>query len=165
MKHALIAALAGLGLTACDVAQTQGVAVVQTPGNAVVQVQGHAAVRGQGEFYTINDLRAVVLPDGLIEIKGRPTKTKDAYWCAVGDFARRGLGLSWNDRIYVVRGIGAAKTGGARSAVHFTATPEKLGVAPYEANLVLDVLTPGYSRAVNSARGYCRDWIFPPWFD
>lgn len=149
MKRIAFSALACLALAACEVPQTQTATATQP----------------HGSFVTINDLRAVSLPDGRFEIKGRPTKTKDAYWCAAGDFARRGLGLPWDAKIYVVRGIGAAETGGARSAVQFTTTPEQLGITPYEADVVTDVLTPGYSRAVNSARGYCLDRIFPPWLD
>lgn len=112
-----------------------------------------------GGFRAVNGLTAVPLPDGAIEVKGRPVRFRDEYWCAVGDYARRGLRLPWNTEIYVVRGIGPAATGGARSAVRFTTAPERLGVEPYQANWVGDILTPGYSRSVTAAFGNCRDTL------
>ena len=138
------AALSCAALTACDAPQTQS-----------------SAQAASGEFVAINGLTAVSLSSGIIEVKGRPVRFKDDYWCAVGDYARRGLRLPWDTEIYVLRDIGAAASGGARSAVQFTVMPDQLGVQPIGAGVITNILQPGYSRNVTHAFGNCRDTIFP----
>ncbi len=120
-----------------------------------------APVQAPTTFVAINGLTAVSLPNGLVEIKGRAVRQKDEYWCAVGDYARRGLRVPWDTRIRVVRGIGAPASGGARSAVQFTLTPDPVADQPEQSNVITDILRPGYSRSVTHAYGNCRDMIFP----
>jgi hypothetical protein len=114
------------------------------------------------EFRAINSLYVNRVDKNVIEVIGRPGVNKEDYWCGIGDYVRRVVRAPWKTEIYVVSGIGRGVTTGARDAVRFTLTPEAIGIEPYESNLILDVLTVGYSRSLTYAfdRCYLRPGFF-----
>jgi len=114
------------------------------------------------EFRAINSLYVNRVDKNVIEVIGRPGANKEDYWCGVGDYVRRVVRAPWKTKIYVVSGIGRGVTTGARDAVTFTLTPEAIGIEPYEASLILDVLKVGYSRSLTYAfdRCYLRPFFF-----
>lgn len=114
-----------------------------------------------GVFRTVNGIDAVQLDVNVFEVIGRPGARNTDMWCSAADFARRALGHAWKDRIYVVSGFSKGLYNGAPSSVRFTMNPEGAGVEPYENNLILDILTVGYSRSITDANGECRHIVFP----
>jgi len=116
-------------------------------------------------FRAINTLDVNRVDKNVFEVVGRPGVIKDDYWCGAGDYLRRELQLPWKTKIYVVSGIGRGVTTGARSAVQFTLNPEAVGITPYEASWVGDVLTVGYARSVTAAFHHCDRRLFSNiWF-
>lgn len=116
-------------------------------------------------FRAVNTLDVNKVDKNVFEVVGRPGAIKDDYWCGAGDYLRRELQLPWKTKIYVVSGIGRGVTTGARSAVKFTLNPEAVGIIPYEANWVGDVLTVGYARSVTAAFHHCDRRLFSNiWF-
>ncbi|NIZ63117.1 hypothetical protein DL239_19310 [Sedimentitalea sp. CY04] len=108
------------------------------------------------EFRAINSLYVNRVDKNVIEVIGRPGAHKEDYWCGVGDYVRRVVRAPWKTKIYVVSGIGRGVTTGARDAVRFTMSPDAIGIEPYESNLILDVLTVGYSRSLTYAFDMCH---------
>ena len=107
------------------------------------------------EFRAINSLHVIQADENVFEVIGRPGALKEDYWCGAGDYVRRVLSVPWKTEIFVVSDISRGVTTGARSAVRFTLTPEAIGIEPYEANWIGNVLTVGYSRSVTGAFGAC----------
>ena len=108
------------------------------------------------EFRAVNSLYVNRVDQHVIEVIGRPGANKDDYWCGIGDYVRRVEQVPWKTEIYVVSGIGRGVTTGARDAVTFTLTPEAVGIEPYEANFITDILTIGYSRSLTYAFDRCH---------
>ena len=92
------------------------------------------------EFRAINSLHVIQADENVFEVIGRPGALKEDYWCGAGDYVRRVLSVPWKTEIFVVSDISRGVTTGARSAVRFTLTPEAIGIEPYEANWIGNVL-------------------------
>lgn len=107
------------------------------------------------EFRATNSLYVTRVDQNVIEVIGRPGVQKEDYWCGIGDYVRRVVRAPWKTRIYVVSDVGRGMTTGARDAVTFTLTPNAIGIEPYQSNLILNVLTVGYSRSVTAAFDQC----------
>jgi hypothetical protein len=107
-------------------------------------------------FTAVNSLVVNQVDANVIEVVGRPGAFKEDYWCGIGDYVRRELGLPWKTRIYVVSGLGRSVTTGAIDAATFTLNPQAIGIEPYEKSLITDILTIGYSRSLNGAFDQCH---------
>ncbi|WP_164860819.1 hypothetical protein [Parasedimentitalea marina] len=108
------------------------------------------------EFQATNSLYVNRVDQNVIEVIGRPGANKDDYWCGIGDYVRRVERAPWKTKIYVVSGIGRGVTTGARDAVTFTLKPEAIGLEPYEASYISDILKVGYSRSLTFAFDRCH---------
>lgn len=87
------------------------------------------------------------------EVIPRAQQFTDGYWCAAADFARRKLGLGWQDRIYVLRGYGPSVTTGRRTAVQFTI--KEPSETPVQPSFVLSSFAVGSSMSVQGANAKC----------
>lgn len=92
------------------------------------------------------------------EVIPRARRDVDGYWCAAADFARRGLGAGWQDRIYVLRGYGPSVTTGRKTAVQFTTrSPANVD----QQSSITVGFKAGESMTVQGANGLCsRRQIF-----
>jgi len=77
------------------------------------------------------------------------------FWCGASDYARRVLGGSWADRLYVARGMGPSVTTNRRSAVHFTLNPNAVGTTSGTSNLSINSFSVGDSMSVQRANMFC----------
>jgi len=105
-------------------------------------------------FKANRGVRVLPVNDIVYEVVPRGSGGTWDYWCAAAQFARRGLGASWTDRFYVVRGRDLSVTTGRRSSVQFTLYPERAGVPPKTGWLSLG-FRPGDSMSVQQGYGYC----------
>ncbi|MEO1107906.1 MAG: hypothetical protein AAFX90_08300 [Pseudomonadota bacterium] len=87
------------------------------------------------------------------EVIPRAQQFTDGYWCAAADFARRKLGLGWQDRIYVLRGYGPSVTTGRKTAVQFTI--KEPSETPVQPSFVLSNFAAGSSMSVQGANAKC----------
>jgi hypothetical protein len=92
--------------------------------------------------------------DHVYEVVPRGSGSTSDIWCGAADYARRELGASWRDRIYVVRGRGVSETTGKRSSVQFTTSPEAAGVTPLNAAFRIG-FQPGDNMSVQQGHSYC----------
>ena len=95
------------------------------------------------------------ITDTTFEVGLRPGQPFRAFWCSAADYARRELGADWNDRIYVLRGLGNGRISGAPDAVEFSLDPVDQAAQP-SLRLSSNAFTVGQSRTVNSANGDCH---------
>lgn len=104
------------------------------------------------------DNRHTVEPisESVFEVVGRSGSGGPEFWCAAGDYARRALGASAAQRVYLVRGPAPAITRDWNRAVLFSL------VQPQDADL-----TPGFNLSVDRvgenlnaamAQSYCSDY-------
>jgi hypothetical protein len=107
-------------------------------------------------FRARNGFRVNQVDQNTFEVIPGPTRAKDAYWCAAGDYARTVLRLDWQTRLYVVRGYADSVTTGRKSAALFTSNPEAAGVTPDDSSFITDLLGPGVNRSVSTAFNKCR---------
>ena len=108
------------------------------------------------EFRAVNTLYVNRVDKNVIEVIGRPGANREDYWCGIGDYVRRVVRAPWKTKIYVVSDIGRGVTTGAKSAAKFTLTPEAIGIEPYEASFITNVLAVGYSRSLTYAFDMCH---------
>lgn len=85
-------------------------------------------------------------------------------WCVAADHARRVLGASGTDRIYLVAPRGPSQTMPGRKAVGFAMSPPQADTAPAAAKpilggLLLAQMQAGSSLGVAQALQYCTDHI------
>ncbi len=99
--------------------------------------------------------QTVALNNSVFEVIPRGRTDVDGYWCAASDFARRTLGASWQQRIYVKRGYGPSEATGRRTAVQFSLTPPD-GVPQQSSGVFSAGFQPGFSMSVSAANGRCN---------
>lgn len=97
--------------------------------------------------------QTVALSNTVFEVIPRGRTDIDGYWCAASDFARRTLGASWQQRIYVKRGYGPSEATGRRTAVQFSLTAPE-GV-PQQSSGFSTGFQPGFNMSVSAANGRC----------
>lgn len=96
------------------------------------------------------------LPGVRFEVVPRAGGQGRDYWCAAGDYAQRALKASWQDRIYVARGLGGSETTNRRSAAQFTLQSSQLdNPQPGLASGIND-LAPGDNMRVRDAFRQCN---------
>lgn len=105
--------------------------------------------------------QTVALNQTAFEVIPRGRTDVDGYWCAASDFARRTLGASWQQRIYVKRGYGPSEATGRRTAVQFSLTAPE-GVPQQSSGVFSAGFQPGFSMSVSAANGRCN---IRPFFD
>ncbi len=103
-----------------------------------------------------NGYRALPVDSNVFEVVPGVRQDIDGYWCAAADFARRGMGASWQQKMYVVRGYGPSVTTGRRTAVQFALDPQAAGVTPRESGGVVSGFQVGDSMSVQSANALCK---------
>ncbi|GLO75101.1 hypothetical protein MACH18_21810 [Phaeobacter italicus] len=81
-----------------------------------------------------------------------------AYWCAASDYARRGLGAGWSDRIFVSNGQANSVVTGRIDAVTFTLEPIERE-QPKPLLRLGFTLKRGDSQTVSAANGFCQDLL------
>ncbi len=96
---------------------------------------------------------ANAISDTEFEVIPRTRKDIDGYWCEASDFARRILGASWQQQIYVLRGYGPSVTTNRRTAVQFSLT--KPTNTAQEGSGVFSGFRPGDSMSVQRANTRC----------
>lgn len=100
--------------------KTSGTAIATLATLAVLAMATSAsAYRTKAGMIAVADPSA----SGVFEVYKKPGAGPSEYWCAAGDFAMRGLGLSGSTRLYILRGPGPASTDPRRTAVRFTYAP------------------------------------------
>ncbi|WP_170330884.1 hypothetical protein [Ruegeria arenilitoris] len=99
--------------------------------------------------------QTVALSNTEFEVIPRGRTDVDGYWCAASDFARRTLGASWQQRIYVKRGYGPSEATGRRTAVQFSLTPPE-GVPQQSGGVITTGFQPGFNMSVSAANGRCN---------
>ncbi|WP_170409302.1 hypothetical protein [Ruegeria arenilitoris] len=98
--------------------------------------------------------QTVALSNTVFEVIPRGRTDVDGYWCAASDFARRTLGASWQQRIYVKRGYGPSEATGRRTAVQFSLTAPET-VQQQSSGVFSAGFQPGFSMSVSAANGRC----------
>ncbi|MFT7597003.1 MAG: hypothetical protein ACI8R4_004346 [Paracoccaceae bacterium] len=94
--------------------------------------------------------------DGVFEVVGRSGSGGPEFWCAAGDYARRAIGASATQRIYLVRGPAPAITRKWNRAVLFSLTePQGADLTP---GYTLSVTRVGENLIAASAQNYCSDY-------
>ena len=99
--------------------------------------------------------QTVAMSQTEFEVIPRGRTDVDGYWCAASDFARRTLGASWQQRLYVKRGYGPSETTGRRTAVQFSLTPPA-GVPQQSSGVFSAGFQPGFNMSVSAANGRCN---------
>lgn len=92
----------------------------------------------------------------VFEVVGRASATGEDYWCGASDYARRVLGKTWTDKIYIARGRGPSVTTNRKSAVQFTADPAAAGITAQQPSLSLNSLKVGDNMSIQQANLYCQ---------
>jgi len=92
------------------------------------------------------------LPDGTYRVRGIGSSAPVTYWCGIGDYAIRTLGLPSNQRIYVSKPYER----GART-VEFSFTPPP--GADTGTSYSVGVKRVGENRSASSAQNFCYDNI------
>lgn len=113
--------------------------VLSTPASATFARFGYQTVG-------LNSTDFEVIPRGRTDI--------DGYWCAASDFARRTLGASWQQPIYVKRGYGPSEATGRRTAVQFT-LKAPANVSQQQSGINSFNFNPGNSLSVSAANARC----------
>ncbi len=90
------------------------------------------------------------LPDGVYEVKAVGSSAPVNYWCGIGDYAIRSLGVPNNQRIYIWR----AYEPGVRT-VQFSLTPPP--GADTKPGYSITVRKVGANMSASSAQNYCYD--------
>ncbi|NOD37074.1 MULTISPECIES: hypothetical protein [unclassified Ruegeria] len=90
------------------------------------------------------------LPDGVYEVKAVGSSAPVNYWCGIGDYAIRTLGVPNNQRIYIYR----AYEPGVRT-VQFSLTPPP--GADTKPGYSITVRKVGANMSASSAQNYCYD--------
>lgn len=98
----------------------------------------------------------------VFEVVGNSGRGYTLFWCGAAQYARRVLGAPWKTRIVITRGLGRSEVTGQRSAVHYTLTPEAIGVTPVRSSFP-NAYDLGDSKSVTEANGFCRELIVPWW--
>ncbi|OIQ39196.1 MAG: hypothetical protein BM558_11820 [Roseobacter sp. MedPE-SW] len=106
-------------------------------------------------FSTPNGVRVNSVDELIFEVIPKSSGSYDEFWCGASEYARRVKGAGWRDLIYVVQGRGTSVTTGRRSAVQFTLSPGKVGVAPPPQGWLALGIQPGDRMSVQQARRYC----------
>ena len=114
-----------------------------------------------GAWTAENHHRVAPVSKSVFEVVGRSGSAGPQYWCAAGDFARRVLGTSAVQRIYLVRGPGVAQTQNRNKAVLFSLTSPDNSDTTHR--LTLSVKQVGSNLSTAMARQYCQmDISFGP---
>ena len=103
------------------------------------------------------DNRHIVNPvsDTVFEFVGKPGSGGPEFWCAAGDYARRAIGASATQRVYLVRGPAPALTRNWNRAVLFSLTqPQDVDLTP---GYTLSVTRVGENLVAATAQNYCSD--------
>lgn len=77
------------------------------------------------------------------------------FWCGAADYARRALGVGWQEQIVIVREMGRSEVNGRRSAVQFTTNPEALGITPRKMGYSVNGLNLGEAITIQKGFSYC----------
>jgi len=115
----------------------------------VVPFAGHA-------FTTKKDMRVNPVNNAVFELVSSRSAKGFEYWCAVSDYARRGLDVPWTTSVYVVRGRGQSQTTGRRSSVQFTFDPDAAGLSSSQSYESSDALAVGDMMTVQQAHAQCQ---------
>lgn len=105
-------------------------------------------------FTSINGDRVNPINNVTFEVIPRGAGRNTDIWCSASQFARRALGASWSQRIYIVSGRGQSVTTNRRTAVQFTIDPQAAGVTPLQGGIRFG-LQPGDNMTVQTGEGYC----------
>ncbi|SDX09668.1 hypothetical protein SAMN05444358_10311 [Ruegeria halocynthiae] len=97
------------------------------------------------------------LQDGTYEVVGIGSSAAVTYWCGIGDYAIRTLGIPSKQRIYVSKPYER----GVRT-VQFSLTPPEGGDTGRSYSVTVDKL--GANMSAGTAQGYCRDNYINPDF-
>lgn len=95
------------------------------------------------------------LPSGFEVTFTRPGGGPPDYWCAAADHARRTLGASRSQRIYLSQAEGPSSSRSGRKGVGFSLTEPASGAAG--SSLSLSIKSVGDSLTIAQAQGYCGD--------
>ncbi|MCR9126804.1 MAG: hypothetical protein NXH82_11835 [Rhodobacteraceae bacterium] len=106
--------------------------------------------------YNLSDrLDSAQVSAAVFEVNGRGAHGAREYWCVAATHARRELGASTSDRIYLVRGRAASVTQAGHKSVQFTLDPQAAGIAPIPPALTLGVKTVGDNISVGLGGSFC----------
>lgn len=120
-------------------------ALVLLPGLALGQAVGFGVGINPAFRTTITPLK-----NGWYEVATHGTSAPIAYWCGIGDFVKRGLGMKGNQRIYVAR----AYEKHVRTVQFSLTPPEGADTSPGYSVTVKRV---GANMSANAAQNHCYD--------
>lgn len=114
------------------------------------------AASSAGAFTSREGTKVNPLPGAQFEVVPRAGGQGRDYWCAAGDYAQRALKASWQDRVYVTRGLGGSETTNRRSAAQFTLQAGQVGNPQSGLAGSLNALSPGDNMRVRDAFRQCN---------
>ncbi|MEX0338086.1 MAG: hypothetical protein AB3N11_03505 [Arenibacterium sp.] len=120
---------------------------------AMVTLPGLAQAVGFGVGIGVNPaFRTTVTPlqNGIYEVATHGTSAPIAYWCGIGDYVKRTLGASGNQRIYISRAYEKQVR-----TVQFSLTPPE--GADTSSSYSVTVKRVGANMTANTAQNYCYD--------
>ena len=134
MKHAVLAVvtIVGFGILAADMASA---------------------------FTARGGTRVNPVDQNVFEVVPKATSRGNPTWCAASEYARRVLGASWQDNIYVARSLGPSVTTNRRTAVHFTLNPQAIGIVPQKGSS-LNTFPVGDFMSINVANTHCNRIVY-----
>ncbi|WP_261399765.1 hypothetical protein [Leisingera daeponensis] len=77
------------------------------------------------------------------------------FWCGAADYAHRVIGVPWNARLHISRGLGPSETTMRRSAVQFTLDANQAAAPPAGGYGSVNSLQAGDTMSVQRAFDYC----------
>lgn len=110
-----------------------------------------------GDFHTRTGVKVFPVNAAVFEVAARPGSVMiHDFWCGAGEYARRVLGASNNDRVYVVSEAGPGVASPSNSTVQFSMSPpgQTQGALGNKSHWGPNI---GTSSSVVQARSRCRD--------
>lgn len=81
-----------------------------------------------GPDFVFNGIKVNQVNSAIFETSPGRSSRSDNMWCAASEYARRKLGASWQQELYVVRGYAPSQTTGSPTSVQFTLDPKAAGL-------------------------------------
>lgn len=106
-----------------------------------------------GAWTAANRHKVEQVSDTVFEVVGKSGSGGQEFWCAAGDYARRELGSSATQRVYLVRGPAPAQTANWDRAVLFSLVPPQ--DVDLRTSATLSMKRVGDNLNATMAQGYC----------
>lgn len=108
---------------------------------------------GAQAYRAANNLDVIALNGSTFEVIEAAGEGPRGMWCAAADYAETRLRAS--DRIYILKGRGAANSVAGRKSVVFTTNPASLPQGPFQ-SISISTSQVGAGLPINHALQFCR---------